>query len=133
MTDQPPVEGDAESADDAARTLTVKLPDRWLLGLAAATAVVLAVAAGASFVYSRSTGLMTTILISVFLAFAMLPAVDRLTARGWRRGPATGLVMLIGIGIIAVPAGLVTAALTEAAPADQTDNEKTESTTGDDQ
>lgn len=44
----------------------------------------------------------------------------------------TGIVMLIGIGIIAVPAGLVTAALTEAAPADQTTTEKTESTTGDD-
>ncbi len=107
MTDQPPVEGDPESADDAARALTAKLPDRWLLGLAAATAVVLAVAAGASFVYSRSTGLMTTILISVFLAFAMLPAVDRLTARGWRRGPATGLVMLIGIGLFVIFAAAI--------------------------
>lgn len=43
----------------------------------------------------------------------------------------TGIVMLIGIGIIAVPAGLVTAALTEASPADNTDTEKTESTKGD--
>ncbi len=32
----------------------------------------------------------------------------------------TGLVMLIGIGIIAVPAGLITAALTEARPTDDT-------------
>jgi len=43
----------------------------------------------------------------------------------------TGLVMLIGIGIIAVPAGLVTAALTEAAPTDHKDDD-TQPTTGDD-
>lgn len=49
----------------------------------------------------------------------------------------TGLVMLIGIGIIAVPAGLVTAALTEATPvvptaADDPDTPSTESKKGDD-
>lgn len=49
----------------------------------------------------------------------------------------TGLVMLIGIGIIAVPAGLVTAALTEATPvvptaADTPDTQSPESNKGDD-
>jgi voltage-gated potassium channel len=44
----------------------------------------------------------------------------------------TGLVMLIGIGIIAVPAGLITAALTEARPTDDTPTQSPESTTGDD-
>lgn len=44
----------------------------------------------------------------------------------------TGIVMLIGIGIIAVPAGLVTAALTEAAPADHTPTQEPESNKGDD-
>lgn len=44
----------------------------------------------------------------------------------------TGLVMLIGIGIIAVPAGLVTAALTEARPADKPHTNNQDPTTGDD-
>lgn len=43
----------------------------------------------------------------------------------------TGLVMLIGIGIIAVPAGLITAALTEARPIDETTTQENP-TTGDD-
>lgn len=45
----------------------------------------------------------------------------------------TGVIMLIGIGIIAVPAGLVTAALTEAAPTDQILTKETESNRGDEQ
>lgn len=49
----------------------------------------------------------------------------------------TGVVMLIGIGIIAVPAGLVTAALTEATPdvttaSDASDTQTPESKRGDD-
>ncbi|WP_341863877.1 ion transporter [Gymnodinialimonas sp. 57CJ19] len=43
----------------------------------------------------------------------------------------TGIIMLIGIGIIAVPAGLVTAALTEAAPADHKNTQQPESNRGD--
>lgn len=39
----------------------------------------------------------------------------------------TGLVMLVGIGVIAVPAGLVTAALTEATPANDKETEDTKS------
>ncbi len=39
----------------------------------------------------------------------------------------TGLVLLIGIGIVAVPAGLVTAALTEARPDDSTKPKETKS------
>lgn len=45
----------------------------------------------------------------------------------------TGLVMLIGIGIIAVPAGLVTAALTEATPANAPVEDIPESNKGDEQ
>lgn len=97
--------GEAERSDPQrapSQILKIELPDRWPLGLAAGTVIVLAVLAGGSFIYSRSTGLMTTILISVFLGFAMLPAVDRLSARGWRRGPATGVVMLVGLLIFVV-------------------------------
>jgi predicted PurR-regulated permease PerM len=50
------------------------------------------------------------VLFSLFLSFAMEPAVNALARRGWRRGVATGLVMfgtlgvLIGALIVALPA-----------------------------
>jgi predicted PurR-regulated permease PerM len=36
--------------------------------------------------------LLVTVLIAMFVSFALEPAVNRLAARGWRRGTATGLV-----------------------------------------
>jgi predicted PurR-regulated permease PerM len=45
------------------------------------------------------------VLVAIFLALAMEPGVDRLAHRGWRRGPATGLilgtVLVLGIGFLA--------------------------------
>ena len=40
-------------------------------------------------------GLLIMLLISLFLAFALEPAVNFLARRGWRRGLATGLVFLL--------------------------------------
>lgn len=39
-------------------------------------------------------GLIITVLVSLFLSFAIEPAVNWLARRNWRRGPATGLVFL---------------------------------------
>lgn len=39
-------------------------------------------------------GLLTQIVLALFLSFAMEPLVDRLSARGLRRGVATGITML---------------------------------------
>src|SRR5690606_31584277 len=47
----------------------------------------------------RLRSLLTILLISLFLAFAIEPAVNWLAARGMRRGPATGIVF---VGLIAV-------------------------------
>lgn len=50
------------------------------------------------------------VLFALFLSFAMEPAVNRLAAKGWRRGGATALVMfgtlavLIGALVLALPA-----------------------------
>ncbi len=45
-------------------------------------------------------GLLIMLLVSLFLAFALEPAVNFLARRGWRRGPATGVVfLLLVIGI----------------------------------
>ncbi|WP_016910063.1 AI-2E family transporter, partial [Streptomyces xiaopingdaonensis] len=54
----------------------------------------------------RTLGLLLDVLVSFFLALAMEPAVDRLAARGMRRGPATALVFL---ALLIAAAGFVTA------------------------
>ena len=69
----------------------------WLPRVAMATLVALTVLSVATWVFSSTTGFLVTLLISVFVAFALLPAVEMLSRRGWRRGPATGVVMLAGV------------------------------------
>ncbi len=46
------------------------------------------------FLFSRLTGLLTLLLVSLFLALAIEPGVNRLSLRGWRRGRATSLILL---------------------------------------
>lgn len=43
-----------------------------------------------------------TVLVSLFLSFAIEPAVNALAKRGWRRGPATALVFLVLIALLAI-------------------------------
>jgi predicted PurR-regulated permease PerM len=52
----------------------------------------------------RLAGFFQIILISLFLSFAIEPAVGYLAKRGWRRGIATGLVFL---AVLVVIAGLI--------------------------
>src|SRR5262249_41968663 len=49
----------------------------------------------------RLAGFLQIIVISLFLSFAIEPAVDYLAQRGWRRGAATGLVFVAVIVAIA--------------------------------
>ena len=44
-------------------------------------------------VFSRLSGLLIVLLVSVFLALAIEPGVNRLALRGWRRGTATALIL----------------------------------------
>ena len=46
------------------------------------------------FLLQRLTGLLTLLLVSLFLALAIEPGVNRLAARGWKRGRATALILL---------------------------------------
>jgi predicted PurR-regulated permease PerM len=71
----------------------------------------------------RLRGLLIMLLLAQFLALALEPAVNWLAARGWRRGAATGFVMLgvlIVIGGFAVAIGSLVvsqvATLAEQAP-----------------
>ena len=52
----------------------------------------------------RLAGFFQIVMISLFLSFAIEPAVGYLAKRGWRRGIATGLVFL---AILLVAAGLI--------------------------
>jgi predicted PurR-regulated permease PerM len=73
----------------------------WLPRVGAASVVALTVISVATWVFEATASFLITLLIAVFVAFALLPAVDYLVRRGWRRGPATGLVMLVG-GVLSV-------------------------------
>jgi predicted PurR-regulated permease PerM len=59
-----------------------------------AAAIVLAFAAGL-WLLARLRGLLLLVMVALFLALAIEPAVNRLAARGWRRGLATGLMFLV--------------------------------------
>ncbi|MEL7208224.1 MAG: AI-2E family transporter, partial [Actinomycetota bacterium] len=50
----------------------------------------------------RLQTLLVMLLVALFLSFALEPAVNWLHDRGWRRGPATGLVMFALFSMIAV-------------------------------
>jgi predicted PurR-regulated permease PerM len=54
----------------------------------------------------RLSGLLLLLIVSLFLALAIEPGVDALARRGWRRGGATGLILL---GVVAFVAVFVTA------------------------
>jgi predicted PurR-regulated permease PerM len=53
----------------------------------------------AAWLFSELRSLLMTLVISLFLSFAIEPAVNHLAARGWRRGSATWLVFLALMGI----------------------------------
>ena len=67
----------------------------WIPRTAAVTVVVIASVYGSRWVFGNTSGFIVTVVISMFAAFAMLPAVETLSKRGWRRGAATGLVMFL--------------------------------------
>ncbi|WP_309234622.1 AI-2E family transporter [Nocardia sp. XZ_19_385] len=79
-------------------------PPPWLLrAFLLAAATVGGLIAG-FWVLQRLQGLLTVLMVSLFLAFAIEPAVNWLAARGVKRGPATGIVFL---GLLLVVVGFV--------------------------
>ncbi|WP_051175618.1 AI-2E family transporter [Nocardia exalbida] len=75
---------------EAASGMPPWLPRAFLLAAATITGLL-----AAFWVLERLQGLLTVLLVSLFLAFAIEPAVNWLARRGMRRGPATGLVFLV--------------------------------------
>lgn len=79
---------------DSRRSARAEMPP-WL-----PKALLLAMASVAGFLvawwlFERVRDLLILLLLAQFLAFAMEPAVNWLATRGWRRGLATGFVMLM--------------------------------------
>ena len=74
----------------------------WLPRLAAATIVVATMWFGSIWVFSSTSDFLLTLLISAFIALALLPGVEKLAARGWKRGAAAGAVMAIFFAIAIV-------------------------------
>jgi predicted PurR-regulated permease PerM len=66
-----------------------------LLLLLGATAIV-----AAFWLVGRLRGLLVTLLVSLFLAFAMEPAANFLARRGWRRGLATAAVFAVLVAVV---------------------------------
>ncbi|HRE00334.1 MAG TPA: AI-2E family transporter, partial [Ilumatobacteraceae bacterium] len=51
------------------------------------------------FLFARLSSLLLLLLVSVFLSLAIEPGVNRLAARGWRRGRATMLILMGSLGV----------------------------------
>ncbi|AEM81831.1 AI-2E family transporter [Streptomyces violaceusniger] len=90
---------DADDTPSAARASSdspqpaARMP-RWLPRAMVLALALVACYRLATWAFDRLTGLLLNILIAFFLALAIEPAVDRMAARGMRRGLATGLVFL---------------------------------------
>lgn len=83
----------------------------WLPRIGIGVVLAMAIAYGTQWVFTSTTDFILTMVMAFFIAFAMLPAVDYLSnRRGWRRGAATGVVMLVG-SLIAVIFSLAIAQL----------------------
>jgi predicted PurR-regulated permease PerM len=63
--------------------------------------------AAGSWLITRLHDLLLTLVVALFLSFALEPAVDGLARRGWRRGSATALVLVVLLGTLAIFFGLI--------------------------
>ncbi|MDX6741253.1 AI-2E family transporter [Actinocorallia sp. A-T 12471] len=66
-------------------------------------------------VLERLQGLLILLLVSLFLSFAIEPAVNRLAALGWPRGLSTGLIFLLLLAAFAAFVALLGSLLVEQA------------------
>lgn len=99
----------ATAEHDAPRAPAATAREPWLTPARLASLIaVLVVAYGALTIVRALRSLLVMLLVSLFLSFAMEPAVQWLHRRGWRRGPATAVVFLgVFVGSVAVIAAIV--------------------------
>jgi predicted PurR-regulated permease PerM len=93
----PPAGGHLTAGHEPA-IATVRVYEPWLTPRRLANLVLVLVAAYAALTIIRALrGVLVMLAVSLFLSFAMEPAVQWLSRRGMRRGSATAVVFLIGI------------------------------------
>ena len=88
---------DADLPDDEQTPIPVQiqLPSwRWIVTLLAVVFAAWFVATAATSFLRQLSSLFTWIVVALFASFALEPAVDWLARRGWRRGLATGAILL---------------------------------------
>src|SRR5690606_39170339 len=103
-------DGDNRSDGGDAARMPPWLPKAFVL----AGAVVVAFQA-LTWLLQRLRDLLLLLLISLFLAFAIEPAVNWLARRGWRRGPATAVTFLVvGVLVAAFLGGIASVLFTQA-------------------
>ena len=61
----------------------------------------------ARYTFHRLSSLLILLLVSLFIALALEPAVNRMVARGWRRGSATLMFLLLVIAAVLVFIGAI--------------------------
>jgi predicted PurR-regulated permease PerM len=86
-------ESAAAASDDAAAATESRRVPRWVVPAVVVFWVGFLATFVVRFFWGRLHGLFLLIAISVFLALALEPGVNRLARRGWRRGTATALLL----------------------------------------
>jgi predicted PurR-regulated permease PerM len=82
--------------------VTIRPPSwRWIVTLLALIFAAWLVATTTVSLLRQLSSLLTWILVALFASFALEPAVDWLARRGWRRGLATGAILL-GVVVFAI-------------------------------
>ncbi|MFD6162665.1 AI-2E family transporter [Nocardia sp. NPDC060256] len=91
-----PTDAPAAAGGDAVVTAEMTTgPPPWLLRAFLLAAATVAGLFAGFWALTRLQGLLTILLVSLFLAFAIEPAVNALARRGMKRGLATGVVFLV--------------------------------------
>ncbi|MGZ8580397.1 MAG: AI-2E family transporter [Actinomycetota bacterium] len=87
-------DGSSEPEERRPIPVTIHPPSwRWILTLLAVIFAVWLVAMTATSLLRQLSSLLTWVLVALFASFALEPAVDWLSRRGWRRGLATGAIL----------------------------------------
>ena len=83
----------------------------WQLAIAAIVAALSLVAI--LFLLDRLSSVISILIVSLFLSFALEPAVSYLAKRGWRRGAATGVIFLIVLAAFSLMIALIVPAVVQ--------------------
>jgi predicted PurR-regulated permease PerM len=99
---KPEGEGSPEPSDRRPIPVIIHPPSwRWIITLLAVVFAAWVVATTTTSLLRQLSNLLTWILVALFVSFALEPAVDWLARRGWRRGLATGSILL-GVVVFAI-------------------------------